>query len=63
MRQLQKFERRYHRRMTDATIYDEPELYDLAAPANPLAETFRRADAEVPCFIWHVAADTFVDAS
>lgn len=25
--------------MTDATLYDQP-LYDLAAPANPLAETF-----------------------
>jgi 2-polyprenyl-3-methyl-5-hydroxy-6-metoxy-1,4-benzoquinol methylase len=26
--------------MTDATLYDQPQLYDLAAPANPLAETF-----------------------
>jgi SAM-dependent methyltransferase len=26
--------------MTDASLYDRPELYDLAAPANPLAEAF-----------------------
>src|SRR5215475_101302 len=26
--------------MTDATLHDKPELYELAAPANPLAETF-----------------------
>jgi SAM-dependent methyltransferase len=26
--------------MTDAALYDQPDLYDLTAPANPLAETF-----------------------
>ena len=26
--------------MTDATLYDQPELYDLTMPANPLADTF-----------------------
>ena len=29
--------------MTDATLYDKPELYELAAPANPLAENIEEA--------------------